>query len=94
MATDRLLRMMWGTTYTTSTLRYVDNVAVGRDQYQSFSHVLCLRQCNYGFSFPNYLDRMFGTEWPDYEPLYLRVNEEKRPLTKLREKVLPEGAAK
>ena len=53
--------MMWGTTYTTSTLRYVDNVAVGRDQYQSFSHVLCLRQCNYGFSFPNYLDRMFGT---------------------------------
>jgi hypothetical protein len=33
------------------------------------------------------LDRFFNTEWDDYEALYERVNGEKRPLNKLRERV-------
>lgn len=41
---------------------------------------------NYGLG-TRLLDRLFGTEWPDYEPLYDRVSRERRPLTKLREKV-------
>ena len=37
------------------------------------------------------LDRMFDTEWEDYERLYDRISHSK-PLTRLREKVETEGA--
>ncbi len=47
---------------------------------------------NYGLG-TRVLDRLFGTEWEDYEPLYDRVSGERRPLTKLREKVAPLRAA-
>lgn len=43
---------------------------------------------NYGLG-TRVLDRLFGTEWDDYEPLYERVSGERRPLTKLREKIEP-----
>jgi lathosterol oxidase len=33
------------------------------------------------------LDKMFRTEWPDYEPLFEKVTKHGQPLTKLREKV-------
>lgn len=33
------------------------------------------------------LDRMFKTEWPDYEPAYERITRDERPLTRLSEKV-------
>jgi lathosterol oxidase len=39
---------------------------------------------NYGLG-TRVLDRLFKTEWEDYEAVYLRVNEERKPLTKLRE---------
>lgn len=39
---------------------------------------------NYGLG-TRFLDRMFGTEWEDYEPLYERVSAERRPLRHLRE---------
>lgn len=41
---------------------------------------------NYGLA-TRVLDRMFSTEWEDYEKLYKRVTIEHRPLDKLREKV-------
>jgi len=41
---------------------------------------------NYGLG-TRVLDRIFGTEWEDYERLYDRVNTERRPLTRLREQV-------
>jgi sterol desaturase/sphingolipid hydroxylase (fatty acid hydroxylase superfamily) len=41
---------------------------------------------NYGLG-TRVLDRFFNTEWDDYEALYERVNGEKRPLNKLRERV-------
>jgi lathosterol oxidase len=41
---------------------------------------------NYGLG-TRVLDRMFGTEWDDYEQVFDRVTQEQRPLTKLREKV-------
>lgn len=44
---------------------------------------------NYGLG-TRILDRLLGTEWPDYEPLYDRVNTERRPLSRLREKVVPQ----
>lgn len=43
---------------------------------------------NYGLG-TRVLDRLFGTEWDDYESLYERVSCKRRPLTKLREKVEP-----
>jgi sterol desaturase/sphingolipid hydroxylase (fatty acid hydroxylase superfamily) len=43
---------------------------------------------NYGLG-TRVLDRMFGTEWDDYEQLYERVTGERRPLTGLRERVTP-----
>lgn len=43
---------------------------------------------NYGLG-TRVLDRMFGTEWPDYEDLYLRVNAEEKPLEALRQKIPP-----
>lgn len=46
---------------------------------------------NYGLG-TRVLDRLLGTEWDDYEPLYERVSGERRPLTKLREKVEPAQA--
>jgi hypothetical protein len=33
------------------------------------------------------MDRLFGTEWEDYERLYDRICDEQRPLKKLSEKV-------
>jgi hypothetical protein len=33
------------------------------------------------------LDKIFKTEWEDYERLYDRISREKRPLAKLRERV-------
>lgn len=41
---------------------------------------------NYGLG-TRLLDRLFRTEWEDYEPLYDRVSRDRKPLTKLREKV-------
>jgi sterol desaturase/sphingolipid hydroxylase (fatty acid hydroxylase superfamily) len=41
---------------------------------------------NYGLG-TRVMDRLFGTEWEDYERLYDRICEERRPLTKLSEKV-------
>ena len=43
---------------------------------------------NYGLG-TRILDRLFKTEWEDYERLYDRICEEHRPLTRLREKVAP-----
>jgi lathosterol oxidase len=40
---------------------------------------------NYGLG-TRVLDRLFGTEWDDYELLYDRISQEGRPLGKLREK--------
>ena len=41
---------------------------------------------NYGLG-TRALDRLFKTEWDDYEPLYERISRERRPLGKLRETV-------
>ena len=47
---------------------------------------------NYGLA-TRFLDKLFVTEWPDYEALYERVTGEGRPLTSLRERVEnPSGA--
>jgi sterol desaturase/sphingolipid hydroxylase (fatty acid hydroxylase superfamily) len=35
------------------------------------------------------LDRIFNTEWDDYEPVYDRISHERRPLAKLRERAVP-----
>lgn len=35
------------------------------------------------------LDRLFGTEWPDYEPVFERVSNQERPLVKLAERITP-----
>ena len=43
---------------------------------------------NYGLG-TRILDRLFGTEWDDYEQLYDRISHEQKPLSKLREKVGP-----
>ena len=43
---------------------------------------------NYGLG-TRVMDRLFKTEWDDYEPLYDRVSRERRPLRQLREKVAP-----
>jgi sterol desaturase/sphingolipid hydroxylase (fatty acid hydroxylase superfamily) len=40
---------------------------------------------NYGLG-TRILDRLFGTEWDDYEKLYERISRERRPLGKLRER--------
>jgi Delta7-sterol 5-desaturase len=45
---------------------------------------------NYGLG-TRVLDRLFKTEWEDYERLYDRVSKEKRPLRRLSEKILPEA---
>lgn len=41
---------------------------------------------NYGLG-TRVLDRVFGTEWEDYEPLYDRINTDRQPLARLRERV-------
>jgi len=43
---------------------------------------------NYGLG-TRVLDRLFGTEWDDYEQLFDRISKEKRPLSKLKERVTP-----
>jgi sterol desaturase/sphingolipid hydroxylase (fatty acid hydroxylase superfamily) len=47
---------------------------------------------NYGLG-TRVLDRIFRTEWEDYERLYDRISREEKPLSRLREKVEPTGAA-
>jgi Delta7-sterol 5-desaturase len=47
---------------------------------------------NYGLG-TRVLDRVFRTEWEDYERLYDRVSTEKRPLKRLSEKVQPVTSA-
>jgi sterol desaturase/sphingolipid hydroxylase (fatty acid hydroxylase superfamily) len=47
---------------------------------------------NYGLG-TRVLDRMFGTEWPDYEPLYEQVARDERPLKKLSERVATVASA-
>jgi lathosterol oxidase len=46
---------------------------------------------NYGLG-SRILDRIFRTEWDDYEALYARITQEKKPLATLRERA-PSGAA-
>ncbi|MBO6891381.1 MAG: sterol desaturase family protein [Roseibium sp.] len=41
---------------------------------------------NYGLG-TRVLDRLFGTEWEDYEALYSKVNTDREPLSSLKEKV-------
>jgi len=41
---------------------------------------------NYGLG-TRVLDRLLGTEWEDYERVYDRVCSERRPLSRLRERV-------
>jgi sterol desaturase/sphingolipid hydroxylase (fatty acid hydroxylase superfamily) len=45
---------------------------------------------NYGLG-TRVLDRLFGTEWPDYEPIYERVSIEEKPLVKLAERIPTAG---
>ncbi|MFZ1813192.1 MAG: sterol desaturase family protein [Rhizobiaceae bacterium] len=40
---------------------------------------------NYGLG-TRFLDRLFGTEWEDYEPLYAQITNAHKPLRRLREK--------
>lgn len=47
---------------------------------------------NYGLG-TRILDRLFKTEWDDYERLYDRISHERRPLSKLRERVAPSAGA-
>jgi sterol desaturase/sphingolipid hydroxylase (fatty acid hydroxylase superfamily) len=47
---------------------------------------------NYGLG-TRVLDRLFRTEWDDYEELYDRVSTERRPLVKLSEKAAPRARA-
>ena len=47
---------------------------------------------NYGLG-TRVLDRLFKTEWDDYEQLYDRISQERRPLSKLRERVAPTAGA-
>jgi sterol desaturase/sphingolipid hydroxylase (fatty acid hydroxylase superfamily) len=47
---------------------------------------------NYGLG-TRVLDRLFKTEWDDYEKLYDRISAEGRPLGKLRERVAPTAGA-
>jgi Delta7-sterol 5-desaturase len=41
---------------------------------------------NYGLG-TRFMDKLFKTEWEDYERLYNRISQDKKPLTKLRERV-------
>jgi lathosterol oxidase len=43
---------------------------------------------NYGLG-TRILDRLFSTEWEDYERLYDRISHEQRPLSRLRERIEP-----
>jgi sterol desaturase/sphingolipid hydroxylase (fatty acid hydroxylase superfamily) len=43
---------------------------------------------NYGLG-TRFLDRLFKTEWDDYEPLYRQITRDQRPLKKLSERVAP-----
>jgi sterol desaturase/sphingolipid hydroxylase (fatty acid hydroxylase superfamily) len=43
---------------------------------------------NYGLG-SRILDRLFKTEWDDYEQLYDRISHERRPLSKLRDRAAP-----
>ncbi len=63
---------------------------IGSTTYHSLHHSRYTG--NYGLG-TRILDRLFQTEWEDYEAVYLRVNEQRRPLTKLREMVKEEGTA-
>lgn len=45
---------------------------------------------NYGLG-TRFLDRLFKTEWEDYEPLYERVAKDGKPLTRLHERIEPKA---
>jgi len=47
---------------------------------------------NYGLG-TRLLDRIFGTEWVDYEQIFERISLEKRPLIKLRETITPSASS-
>jgi lathosterol oxidase len=54
--------------------------------YHSLHHSRYTR--NYGLG-TRILDRIFRTEWEDYEPLYQQITTRQQPLTRLRERVGP-----
>ena len=56
--------------------------------YHSFHHSRYTG--NYGLG-TRVLDRIFKTEWPDYESAYDRISRERSPLKTLREKVQPQA---
>jgi len=43
---------------------------------------------NYGLG-TRFLDKLFGTEWADYDQIFQRISRDRKPLTNLREKVAP-----
>ena len=47
---------------------------------------------NYGLG-TRVLDRIFKTEWPDYESAYDRISGQRSPLKTLREKVQPQAVS-
>ena len=47
---------------------------------------------NYGLG-TRILDRIFRTEWEDYDLLYDRIANERRPLARLRERASGQGSA-
>jgi lathosterol oxidase len=58
--------------------------------YHSLHHSRYIN--NYGLG-TRFLDRAFGTEWPDYEDLYAQISEDRVPLRRLSEKAAPRAAA-
>lgn len=58
--------------------------------YHSLHHSRYIN--NYGLG-TRFLDRAFGTEWPDYEDLYAQINLDRMPLKRLAEKAAPRAAA-
>jgi len=57
--------------------------------YHSLHHSRYIK--NYGLG-TRLLDRMFGTEWDDYELMYERITQAREPLKTLKEKVVPNAA--
>lgn len=57
--------------------------------YHSLHHSRYIN--NYGLG-TRILDRLFGTEWPDYEVIYERISIEEKPLMKLAERMAPRSS--
>lgn len=66
--------------------RYNEHVGqvLATTTYHALHHSRYINHFGLGTRF---LDRSLDTEWPDYEPLYLHVVRDRRPLEKLREEV-------